>query len=77
MAFAWLGICAGSGTPEPIINLLNSKLVPIIKSEEFQKMIEKSGSSPVSSTPNEMQGVINETVKDAAPIVEEFKLYMD
>ena len=77
VAFAWLGICAGSGTPEPIINLLNSKLVPIIKSEEFQKMIEKSGSSPVSSTPNEMQSVINETVKDAAPIVEEFKLYMD
>ena len=77
VAFAWLGICAGSGTPEPIINLLNSKLVPIIKSEEFQKMIEKSGSSPVSSTPNEMQSVINETVKDAAPIVEEFKLFMD
>jgi hypothetical protein len=24
VAFAWLGICAGSGTPEPIINLLNS-----------------------------------------------------
>ena len=77
VAFAWLGICAGSGTPQPIIDLLNSKLVPIINSNEFRAMIEKSGSTPVSSTPQEMQKVIDDTVKDAAPIIEEFKLYMD
>ena len=40
-------------------------------------MMEKSGSTPVSSTPQEMQKVIDDTVKDAAPIIEEFKLHMD
>jgi tripartite-type tricarboxylate transporter receptor subunit TctC len=77
VAFAWLGICAGSGTPQPIIHLLNSKLVPIINSSEFRTMIEQSGSTPMSSTPQEMQTVINDTVKDAAPIISEFNLQMD
>jgi hypothetical protein len=40
-------------------------------------MIEKSGSTPISSTPQEMQMVINDTVKDAAPIIQEFNLQMD
>jgi tripartite-type tricarboxylate transporter receptor subunit TctC len=77
VAFAWLGVCAGSGTPQPIIDLLNSKLVPIINSSEYREMIEKSGSTPISSTPQEMQMVINDTVKDAAPIIQEFNLQMD
>jgi tripartite-type tricarboxylate transporter receptor subunit TctC len=77
VAFAWLGVCAGSGTPQPIIDLLNSKLVPIINSSEYREMIEKSGSTPISSTPQEMQMVINDTVKDAAPVIQEFNLQMD
>ena len=77
VAFAWLGICAGSGTPQPIIELLNSKLVPILKSDEYRAFITKSGSIPASSTPQEMQTVINDTVKDAAPLVKEFNLNLD
>jgi tripartite-type tricarboxylate transporter receptor subunit TctC len=77
VAFAWLGICAGSGTPQPIIELLNSKLVPILNSEEYRSLMSKSGSVPTSSTPQGMQVVINETVKDAAPLIEEFDLYLD
>lgn len=77
VAFAWLGICAGSGTPQPIIDLLNSKLVPILKSDEYRALMTKSGSVPTSSTPQDMQVVINDTVKDAAPLIEEFNLHMD
>ena len=77
VAFAWLGICAGADTPQPIIELLNSKLVPILKSEEYRSLMSKSGSVPTSSTPQDMQVVINETVKDAAPLIEEFDLYLD
>ena len=77
MAFAWLGMCAGAGTPQPIIELLNSKLVPILNSEEYRTLMSRSGSVPTSSTPLDMQVVINETVKDAAPLIEEFDLYLD
>jgi tripartite-type tricarboxylate transporter receptor subunit TctC len=77
VAFAWLGICAGSGTPQPIIDLLNTKLVPILRSDEYRAFITKSGSTPVYSTPQEMQTVINNTVEDAAPLVKEFNLILD
>ena len=77
VAFAWLGICAGAGTPQPVIDFLNSKIVPIINSKDYRALIEKSGSIPISSTPQEMQAVINDTVKDAAPIIDEFHLRVD
>src|SRR6516165_2400866 len=67
VTFAWLGICAGEGTPRPIIDLLNSKLAPILKSDEYRALLAASGSVPMSSTPQEMQGVIDDTVKQAAP----------
>jgi tripartite-type tricarboxylate transporter receptor subunit TctC len=77
VAFGWLGICAGAGTPQPIIDLLNSKIVPIVNSPEYRTMIEKSSSIPISSTPQQMQAVIDVTVKDVAPIIEEFQLHVD
>jgi tripartite-type tricarboxylate transporter receptor subunit TctC len=77
VAFAWLGICAGAGTPKPIIDLLNSKLVPILNSQEYRDLIAKSGSVPVSSTPQEFQQVIDETIQETEPLVKEFNLYMD
>jgi len=32
---------------------------------------------PVASSPAELQGLMNEAVRDTAPIVDEFKLQMD
>jgi tripartite-type tricarboxylate transporter receptor subunit TctC len=77
VTFAWLGICAGEGTPRPIIDLLNSKLAPILKSDEYRALLAASGSLPMSSTPQEMQAVIDDTVKQAAPLVDEFNLHLD
>jgi tripartite-type tricarboxylate transporter receptor subunit TctC len=77
VAFAWLGICAGEGTPRPIIDLLNRKLGPILKSDEYRALLAASGSVPMSSTPQEMQEVIEDTVKQAAPLVDEFNLHLD
>ena len=76
VTFAWLGICAGAGTPQPIINLLNSKVTPILKSDEYRALLAASGSIPMSSTPQEMQDVIDDTVKQAAPLVDEFDLHL-
>ena len=77
VTFAWLGICAGSGTPQLLIDLLNRRLAPILKSDEYRAFITKSGSTPEYSTPQEMQTVINDTVKDAGPLVKEFNLTLD
>jgi tripartite-type tricarboxylate transporter receptor subunit TctC len=74
VAFAWLGICAGSGTPQPIIDRLNKEVGAIVGSNEYRALVEKSGSVPTSSTPQEMQTVIDDSVKEAAPLIEEFHL---
>jgi len=77
VTFAWLGICAGAGTPQPAINLLNSKITPILKSDDYRALLATSGSVPMSSTPQEMQDVIDDTVKQAAPLVDEFDLHLN
>jgi tripartite-type tricarboxylate transporter receptor subunit TctC len=61
VAYAWLGVCAGSGTPQPIVDLLNRRVAEVV----------------VSSTPQEFRDVIAETANDAAPIIREFGVQLD
>lgn len=77
VADAWLGVCAGSGTPQPIVDLLNEKVVTIVKSDAYRDLVGRSGSRNVSSTPQEFAKLIEDTVNDAKPIVQEFNLVLD
>jgi tripartite-type tricarboxylate transporter receptor subunit TctC len=77
VAYAWLGVCAGSGTPQPIVDLLNKRVGEVVNSAEYRLLIEKSGSVAVSSTPQEFHDVIEQTANDAAPIIREFGLQLD
>jgi tripartite-type tricarboxylate transporter receptor subunit TctC len=75
--YAWLGICAGAGTPKPIIDLLNKNFVSIIESDEYRAFMEKTGNIPVSSTPEEFGRVLVETVDHAAPYIKEFNMQIE
>jgi tripartite-type tricarboxylate transporter receptor subunit TctC len=75
--FGWLGVCAGAGTPEPIVSKLNSLIVPIVNSPEFHALIENAGSIAESSTPQEFGAIISKTLEDAMPTIEEFGLQQD
>jgi len=75
--FAYLAICAASGTPEPIIQTLNKAIVDIVAKPDYQDLMNKLGSVPVSSSPKELQAVIDAAVRDARPVVEMFNLQMD
>ena len=77
VAFAFLGVCAGSGTPAAVVEQLNRHIVAQVAAPDYRALIEKSGSVPVSSTPAEMQAVIDRAVRDAAPIITEFGLQVD
>jgi tripartite-type tricarboxylate transporter receptor subunit TctC len=77
VASAWLGVRAGSGTPQPIIDLLSKRIEEIIKSQDYRAMIEKSGSVAAFSTPQPFQQLIEETAADAAPIIREFGVQLD
>jgi len=75
--FGWLGICAGAGTPPPIVDLLQRRIAAIVASEEYRAMIEKAGSIAVSSTPDELRQVIMQTLDDVAASIREFGMQQE
>jgi tripartite-type tricarboxylate transporter receptor subunit TctC len=75
--FGWLGICAASGTPQPIVNLLNRNITAIVASPEYQTVTERAGSVPVSSTPEELRQIIFETREQVAATIQQFGLQQE
>jgi tripartite-type tricarboxylate transporter receptor subunit TctC len=75
--YGWLGICAGAGTPQPIVDLLNRHIAAIVASSDYRALIEKAGSLPVSSTPEELRQVITQTLDDVAASIREFGMQQD
>ena len=75
--FGWLGICAGTGTPQPVLDLLRRHIVAIVDTAEYRTMIEKAGSIAVSSTPDELRQVIAQTLDDVAASIREFGMQQE
>jgi tripartite-type tricarboxylate transporter receptor subunit TctC len=75
--FGWLGICAGAGTPRPVIALLNRHVAEAVKAPDYRQLIEKAGSLPLSSSPEELAKILAETYQQTAATVREFGLQQD
>jgi tripartite-type tricarboxylate transporter receptor subunit TctC len=75
--YGWLGICAGAGTPQPIVELLNRQVAEVVNSADYRALIERAGSIPVSSTPDELRQVITQTLDDVAASIREFGMQQD
>jgi tripartite-type tricarboxylate transporter receptor subunit TctC len=75
--YGWLGICAGKGTPPDVIARLNRDLATIVASPDYRAMIEKAGSVPAASTPDELRQVIEQTRAEVASTIEEFGMQQD
>jgi tripartite-type tricarboxylate transporter receptor subunit TctC len=75
--FGWLGVCAGAGTPEPIVKILNEHVAAIVATPDYRALIENAGSIAISATPQEFGAVIAKTLADTAPAVQEFGLQQD
>jgi len=74
--FGWLGICVGSGTPQPIVSLLHRNIVAVVQSAGYREMAEKAGSIALSSTPEELAKILAETYEQTARISREFGLQL-
>ena len=74
--YGWLGVCAGAGTPAPIIARLNREIGAIVRSPEYRELIEKAGSVAVASTPEELERILRETYEQTARIAREFNLHL-
>jgi tripartite-type tricarboxylate transporter receptor subunit TctC len=67
--YGWWGMCAAAGTPKPVIDRLNAVVTAAVGSPEYRSAMEKSGTVPVSSTPEQLGTIIDETVKDFAALI--------
>src|SRR6516164_6777993 len=70
----WLGICAPAGTPAPIVDLLNRRIAPIVRSPEYRTLIETAGSIAAASTPDELRAIMDQTLAEVSPTIIEFHL---
>jgi tripartite-type tricarboxylate transporter receptor subunit TctC len=75
--FGWLGICGGTGMPQPVLDLLRRHIAAIVATAEYRTMIEKAGSIAVSSTPDELRQVITQTLDDVAASIREFGMQQE
>jgi tripartite-type tricarboxylate transporter receptor subunit TctC len=75
--FGWLGICAATGTPQPVLDLLHRHIAAIVDTAEYRTMIEKAGSIAVSSTADELRQVITQTLDDVAASIREFGMQQE
>jgi tripartite-type tricarboxylate transporter receptor subunit TctC len=75
--FGWLGICAGAGTPPPMLEALQRHIAAIVATAEYRALIEKAGSIAVSSTPEELRQVITQTLDDVASSIREFGMQQE
>jgi len=74
--FGWLGVCAGSGTPQPVISILNREIAAVVQSADYRAMSDKAGTVALSSTPEELAKILAETYEQAAKISKEFGLQL-
>ena len=73
----WFGVLAPVATPKDVLARLNTEMVKVIKSADFQKRMEEIGAEPVGDTAEHMASQIkSETdkfaklVKDANVVIE-------
>jgi tripartite-type tricarboxylate transporter receptor subunit TctC len=77
ISFAFVGVCAANGTPAPIIEKLSGLVREAVATPQYERLMHTLGSVPISSSPQELQAVIDNAVRDTEPIVKEFNLHMD
>lgn len=73
----WFGLLAPAATPKDITEKLNTEIVKIIKSPEFQKQMFDIGAEPIGNTQAEMAKQIKDETVKFAGVVKAAKLTIE
>jgi tripartite-type tricarboxylate transporter receptor subunit TctC len=65
---SWFGVLAPAGTPREIVNLMQSHIAKAVAQPDLREKYVALGSEPTSSTPQEFQTLIRESVAKFAQI---------
>jgi tripartite-type tricarboxylate transporter receptor subunit TctC len=57
-SYAWIGIFAPAGTPQPVVDRLNREVIAVLKDPEIVHRLSEIGAEPVGSTPSELDDYV-------------------
>jgi tripartite-type tricarboxylate transporter receptor subunit TctC len=72
--YGWIGICAGKGTPESIIERLNRELTDIVGTPEYRTRIEATGQIAEASSPAELQSTLTGMSDEILELVKKYSI---
>ena len=67
--YAWFGLAAPAGTPEPVINRLNSETLAVLALADVRERFASLGMEPLGSTPAEFGAFIRTEIKRLGEVV--------
>jgi tripartite-type tricarboxylate transporter receptor subunit TctC len=70
-ATGWFSVVARAGTPRPIVDKLNSVLMPFIKRPDIQDRLNTLAITPLTSTPEELEKFIPAEIAKWAKVVKD------
>jgi tripartite-type tricarboxylate transporter receptor subunit TctC len=73
----WLGLVAPKGTPRPIIDKLQGKIVQIMADPAMREKSERTGAYPMTSTPEEFAQFMRREADRWAPVLKETGIKFD
>jgi tripartite-type tricarboxylate transporter receptor subunit TctC len=77
VAFGWLGICGAAGTPPAVVRRVNELVTAAVASAEYRTAVEGTGAAAVSSTPEELGRLMQDTVTQYGAVIRRFNIQMD
>jgi tripartite-type tricarboxylate transporter receptor subunit TctC len=73
----WLGLVAPKGTPRPIIDKIQHKVVQIMSDQAMREKAERIGASPILSSPDEFRTFIRREAARWEPVLKETGIRFD
>jgi tripartite-type tricarboxylate transporter receptor subunit TctC len=66
---AWFGVLAPKGTPDAIVKRLNEVITAAVARPDVRKLIEAKMAEPKSSTPQELESLIQREIQQWEPVI--------
>jgi tripartite-type tricarboxylate transporter receptor subunit TctC len=65
----WYGMFFPAGTPRDIVNRLNAEMTKVLKDPDVRALMERDGSEPLGSTPEEFGAYFKREVEKYAKVI--------
>ena len=75
--YSWYGVMAPAHTPAAVVDKLNAEITAVVKSPEFQQMVEPLGFIPASTTPPEFGAYFQRESQRWAAVVRKANVKLD